>query len=128
MNSEKDTMGEATQDVLEVKAYGDDFYIRTEKGIHRYDVKENKFDLLVKKQGITSWTITGDRVFVGEKSGYSAFALNDGGILIPLKEAIPVAPPTSMIAYEDELWMGSHHGIDRKSTRLNSSHVATSYA
>jgi len=111
MNSGKDTMGETTQDVLEVKAYGNDFYIRTERGIHRYDVKENRFDLLVKKQGITSWTITGDRVFVGEKSGYSAFALNDGGILIPLKEAIPVAPPTSMIAYEDELWMGSHHGM-----------------
>lgn len=111
MNSRKDTTGEMPQDILEVKAYGSDFYIRTEKGIHRYDMKENSFDLLVEKKGITSWAITGDRVFIGENSGYSAFALNDGGILMPLKKAIPVAPPTSMTAYEDELWMGSHHGM-----------------
>lgn len=111
MNSDHDHSGKIKHDILEVKAHGNDFYILTDEGISHYDTEKNDFDLLIAKKGITSWTITGDRIFAGESSGYSAFALNHGGILIPLKEAIPVAPPTSMAAHDDEIWMGSHHGM-----------------
>lgn len=110
-NSDQDKSGRTDQDISEIKAYGQDFYILTSAGIHKYSKEKGEFELLISKGNITSWVITGDRIYVGEKDGYSAFAINDGGTLISLKEAIPVTPPTSMAVYQDEIWMGSHHGI-----------------
>jgi len=124
-NSNHEISGSTDQNILEIKAKGNDFFILTSAGIHKYNTEKDNFDLLIKKKNIVSWSLAGDRVYVGEKSGYSAFALNDGGVLISLKEAIPVAPPTSMVVYQDDLWMGSHHGIFKTKNHKNFRYFAS---
>lgn len=107
----KSITGKVAEDILEASAYGNDFYILTPTGISHYNTEKEGFDLLIEKRGITSWLVSGDRIFVGEKTGYSAKARNNGQDLIALKEAVPVAPPTSMTRFGDQLWMGTHHGM-----------------
>lgn len=103
------TTGRESDAIEEVRAQGSDFYIKTRFGISRY--QDGRFESVVNDSKITSWTTDENQLYIGNETGFYVVDPGSGSKVQPQNSKLPVLPPTSMVAQDGKLWMGSHHGF-----------------
>lgn len=109
VKEESSTTGRESDAIEEVKAYEEDFYIKTRFGINRY--QDGRFEPVITDSKITAWAFDKDLLYVANESGFYVVDRANGRTISPLQNKLPVLPAVSMAVHQGVVWMGSDHGV-----------------
>ncbi|WP_236979070.1 hypothetical protein [Membranihabitans maritimus] len=102
------TSGREPDAILEVKAHGDDFFIRTEFGISKYE--DGRFTPVVSKGGILSWEFGENQLFVSTHEGIFSVSTDNWKETMGAVSRLPVLEVTCMDFSNGKLWAGTEIG------------------
>ncbi|SHF06050.1 hypothetical protein SAMN05443144_10585 [Fodinibius roseus] len=101
--------GTLEEPIRAIKSHGDDFFLQTGTGIHRYENGQAR--QVVEDAHIMDWTFGGEALFVSNEKGYYAVSAESWEEKESLRTKIPVIPATSLAYREGRLWAGSDIGM-----------------